>query len=83
MKEALLLKKKTYCIEIDQFFNIATPNRIFFFVDGTALFQFLTFLAIKVKLVLVIGFIFTIIVFGGKLFALIKYATLKGIFFII
>ncbi|XP_044746179.1 uncharacterized protein LOC123307805 [Coccinella septempunctata] len=41
---------------------------------GSALIQYLTFLAIKVKLVLVIGVIFTVIVFGGKLFALVKYA---------
>ncbi|KAK9891014.1 hypothetical protein WA026_013347 [Henosepilachna vigintioctopunctata] len=34
---------------------------------------YLTFLAIKVKLVLVVGTIFTIITFAGKLFALVKY----------
>ncbi|XP_045477420.1 uncharacterized protein LOC123682703 [Harmonia axyridis] len=44
---------------------------------GTALFQYLTFLAIKVKLVAVIGVIFTVLVFGGKLYALIKYAGYK------
>ncbi|KAL3287817.1 hypothetical protein HHI36_002276 [Cryptolaemus montrouzieri] len=47
------------------------------FSDGGGLVYYLTFLAIKVKLVLVLGIIFTAILFAGKLFAVIKYASLK------